>query len=207
MKKVCVKTLMILILMACVFCGKMYYEQQAYLEKEVSDNEETIKKDKMKKVYINASWSYNYGDVQELAENSDIVARVIVKSNGVANDSGLQVPETNYDVEVVENILGGKEGDVITLQMTGGIKQDCIYEVIDDPLMKKGEEYIIFARKTKSGEYITLSGSQGRMEYKDNRINSLNIVRKQVKENNLYSNIECKDMSMKELKRKIKGDR
>ena len=40
-------------------------------------------------VYMNASWTYRYGDISELAKKSDCIARVIVKDDGISKEMGL----------------------------------------------------------------------------------------------------------------------
>jgi hypothetical protein len=53
----------------------------------------------------------------------------------------------------------------------------------DDPLMKKEDQYIIFAKSNADGTFTVLGGSQGRMQYKDGKVSSLNMVNEQVKKN------------------------
>ncbi|HHU72697.1 MAG TPA: hypothetical protein GXZ21_11790 [Clostridiales bacterium] len=132
-------------------------------------------------VYMHASWTYRYGDISELAKKSDCIARVIVKDDGISKENGL-IPNTTFSVEVTNPIFKCENGDILKVYMSGGLKDKKIYEISDDPLMKKGEEYIIFTQKNADGTYTVLGGSQGRMQYKDGKISSLNIVNKQVKE-------------------------
>ena len=67
--------------------------------RKASDTEDYSK---YKKVYLNASWAYNYEDVSELTENCDLAAYISVtgwESNHKYKD---------YGVEAVNNILTGK---------------------------------------------------------------------------------------------------
>lgn len=128
---------------------------------------------KSEKVLINASWSYSYADVGELSVNSDCIAIIEVKDNGTTDINNI-VPETLFSVEVKRPIYNCETGDKLSVYMTGGIKDNKIFEIADDPLMKKGDQYLIFAKKNKDGSITALSGPQGRMLYRNGKISSLN---------------------------------
>lgn len=132
-------------------------------------------------VYMHASWTYRYKDVAELTDLSDCIAKVTVKDNGTTIGNGT-IPESVFSVEVSEAIYNCEKGDELSIYMTGGSKDNRIFVISDDPLMKKEEEYIIFAKKNTDGTFSVLGGSQGRMQYKDGKISSLNVVNTQVKE-------------------------
>lgn len=160
------------------------------------------------KVTMNASWSYNYRDIQELTEKSDLIAVVSIVGGTETTDSQGPVM-TLYDAKITELILGDETEDIKIL-MTGGIVegQKVIFEIADDPLMAKGDEYLIFARRNESGTYTVLSGSQGRFTIEDGYVYSLNISNNQVREANLHSNIkvngEDKDSFFAKIKSYIK---
>jgi hypothetical protein len=133
-------------------------------------------------VYMHASWTYRYADVADLTNNSDCIARVKVKDNGTSSvNSG--IPETIFTVEVTKAISNCEKGDLLNIYMTGGKKDNHIFEMSDDPLMKKEDQYIIFAKSNADGTFTVLGGSQGRMQYKDGKVSSLNMVNEQVKKN------------------------
>lgn len=129
--------------------------------------------DKYEKVIMHASWSYGYGSIEEMTKASDIVA--IVKIKGAENvlDSGIHF--TNYTADVKQLIRGNDEKE-ITIHMTGGVDDvtKSVYELSDDPLMQKDDEFLIFARKNQDGTYTILTGSQGRYVVKDNCVYPLN---------------------------------
>lgn len=123
--------------------------------------------------YISCSWTYGYSDVQELTRNSDVIAYIEVDSP--VETKGGMVPATYFDVTVTDGIYGCTEGDVLRIYMTGGMDQNGDYLVVDvDPLMKKGQEFLIFAVRNSTGTYTVLGGPQGRFEYRDGLLNSLN---------------------------------
>lgn len=138
------------------------------------------------KVNCYASWTYNYGDVAELAQDSDLIALVSInqaKSSYVL--SGIRM--TVFPATVQERIAG-EEVKEIQLVMTGGIdeKEKRIYEIPDDPLMKEGEKYLIFARKNEDGTYTILGGPQGRFVLEDGKVYSLAVANEQVCANYSY---------------------
>ena len=119
--------------------------------------------DGYKTVSMNASWSEYYDGIEELckAESLDLIARVKIGDGKPENRSGIMM--TVFTAEVEDLIYGDRE-DSVDIIMTGWVDHDTktIYEISSDPLMKKGDEYIIFARKNESGTYTVLGGPQGR---------------------------------------------
>lgn len=143
------------------------------------------------KIPLTASWSYNYGSVRELAESCDLAA--YVKITGRDDDDkykSIGVNMTIYTAEIQESLFGQKEG-TIRIVMTGKIddEEKKVYEIVDDPLMKSGDEFFVFARANENGTYTILSGPQGRFEIIDNKVYSLNVSNEQVAKNNPWTNI------------------
>lgn len=145
--------------------------------------------DDYEKVSMTASWTYNYGSVEELSKASDIVAVVKITDSECKKIS--DIPLTTFDAQVKQLICGNDEKE-IKITMTGGIDktEKKIYELDDDPLMQINDEYLIFSNKNSDGTYTTLSGSQGRFEIEGNSVYSLNKSNAQVKKANVGSNIK-----------------
>lgn len=145
--------------------------------------------DGYEKVPLSASWSYNYGSVEELTKSGDIVAIVKITDSKSEPYGGMQF--TIYDAEIKQLICGNDEKK-IKIYMTGGVDENekKIYEIEDDPLMQINDEFLIFATQNKDGTYTILSGSQGRFEIKDDRVYSLNESNVQVKKASVGSNIK-----------------
>ncbi|MGN1126604.1 MAG: hypothetical protein ACI4RI_04120, partial [Ruminococcus sp.] len=144
-------------------------------------------KNQYEKVLLNASWDYNYSSVEELTNNSDLIALININKENLSTDECAGIPMSTYTAKVKESVCGCKSGDNVDIVMTGGVKDKKLYEVSDDPLMDEGDQYIIFAKKNKNGTYTILSGSQGRLEYKNGNVSSLNESNKQVMKYNLSS--------------------
>ena len=115
------------------------------------------------KISMHASWSYAYDGVKGLCKTDelDLIARVKIGNSEQQNRNGLLM--TVFTANVKDLIYGNAE-DVVNVIMTGGIDHDSktIYEISDDPLMQKDDEFIIFAHKNESGTYTVLGGPQGR---------------------------------------------
>ena len=108
--------------------------------------------DDYEKVSMTASWTYNYGSVEELSKASDIVAVVKITDSECKKIS--DIPLTTFDAQVKQLICGNDEKE-IKITMTGGIDktEKKIYELDDDPLMQINDEYLIFANKNSDGTY------------------------------------------------------
>lgn len=115
------------------------------------------------KVYMQASWIYAYKGVKELCGTNDLdlIARVKISGSKQENRNGFLM--TVFTANVEELIYGNAENTVDVI-MAGGVDHESktIFEVSDDPLMQKDDEFIIFARKNESGTYTVLGGPQGR---------------------------------------------
>lgn len=155
------------------------------------------------KISLKASWAYNYGSVRDLAENCDLAAYVKIIEMEAVKDS--PIPQTVYTAELLESLFG-KEEKSVRIVMTGKIddNEKKIYEIEDDPLMKPGDEFFVFARGNEDGTYTILSGPQGRFEIIDNMVFSLNNSNEQVAKNNVYSNISVKKQSKDDFFSQVK---
>ena len=130
-----------------------------------------IKKNEPEKVYMSASWIYGYANVEELTEHSDLIA--LVKVDKLAQNIEGRVPASIYNVTVVDGILGCEKDEVISVYMTGGKNGNQTFEIKSDPLMKKRQQFLIFAQKNQDGTYTILGGPQGRLVYSKGMLNSL----------------------------------
>lgn len=130
-----------------------------------------IKKNEPEKIYMSASWIYGYANVEELTEHSDLIA--LVKVDKLAENIEGKVPASIYNVTVIDGILGCKKDEVIPVYMTGGKNGNQTFEIKSDPLMKKRQQFLIFAQKNQDGTYTILGGPQGRLVYSKGMLNSL----------------------------------
>lgn len=165
----------------------------------------TNKEDGLKnKEYLSASWVYNYSDLEEMTKDSDMIALVREdKLLETYEESGL--PFSEYQMQVVEPILGVNQNEDIIILMTGGEMEDCIMEVEDDPLIGDGEEFLVFCKQNKDGTYRVVSGPQGRLVYDSGKLSSLNSENSNARKTNVYMNIQINNADAETLIEDIKG--
>lgn len=154
--------------------------------------------------YLSASWGYNYKDIEEITKDSDLIALVTVQG---VEDTMVEynIPYTIFNVEVNTPIFNSVEGENFSIYMTGCETKDKIVELIDDPLLQKGDEILVFCKKNPDGTYQIMSGPQGRLVYENGKLSSLNTTNSRVKEINTFSNINIQDVDADLLIKEIKG--
>ena len=156
--------------------------------------------------FLSASWFYNYRDIEEISQASDAIA--LIKVDGVVDSYDVQdIPITEYKVDVVTSVYNTNKGDTFTIVMTGKETNDKIIEVNDDPLLQKGEEFLVFCKKNTDGTYRIISGTEGRLAHSNGKLSSLNAVDARVKAENPYSNITVVNADVNELISQIKCKR
>ena len=162
-------------------------------------------KSKEKEVrYLSASWEYNYKDIEEITKDSDLIALVTVQ--GVEEAMVEQnMPYTVFSVEVNTPVYNSVEGEAFSIYMTGCETEDKIVELIDDPLLQKGDEILVFCKKNSDGTYRIMSGPQGRLIYDDGKLSSINTTNSRVREVNTFSNINIQNADATALIEEIKG--
>ena len=166
----------------------------------IGTNKENVPKNKE---YLSASWVYNYSDLEEMTKDSDMIALVREdKLLETYEEGGL--PFSEYQMQVIEPILGVNQNEEITILMTGGEVEDYILEVEDDPLIRDGEEFLVFCKQNKDGTFRVVSGPQGRMVYEDGKLSSLNTENSNARKTNVYMNIHINNVDAETLIDEIK---
>ena len=152
--------------------------------------------------YLSASWDYNYADVDEISMASDLIALIHV--NKLISEKIDIIPYSIFEVEVIKPVYGCETGENISIFMTGGKMDKRIVEIIDDPLLVPDQEFLVFTQKNDDGTYSILGGPAGRLEYKDGKLNSLQLVNPRVKDNNKSMNIKIENYDATQLISEIK---
>lgn len=153
--------------------------------------------------YLSASWNYNYGDVKEMSQNSDLIALVTVLETKVTMERGV-IPYTIFTVNVDTPVYNSEKNQHFSLRMIGKETDDRIIAIEDDPLLRPGDKLLVFCKKNTDGTYRTLSGSQGRLIYDNGKLNSLNVVDERVGKLNPFSNIMVENADAYSLIAEIK---
>lgn len=180
----------LLALTILVFAGiKMMSKSSDYYQKNAT----------LPVTYMSASWAYNYADFNELTDSSDIIA--VVKITGINKEVASDIPMTYYNASVEQSIFSAKIGDKIVIPFTGINNNTKHVEISDDPLPNIGSEYLIFAKRNDDGSYTILSGSEGRYDFNNGAISSLNYTHNSVGK----AAIDVHNKNFMDLKSKIQA--
>ena len=123
-------------------------------------------------VYMHASWSEYYEDMDDLSAESDVIAVIEVKGIQKQYLVG-NIPMTNFSAVVTNPIHGVDNSEEIVIVQTGGIVDNQLIQIADDPLMKEGEQYLIFGEINDLGTITILGGPQGRYSYSNGKITNM----------------------------------
>ncbi|MBN1683691.1 hypothetical protein JW865_09090 [Candidatus Bathyarchaeota archaeon] len=123
--------------------------------------------DDTKNRYIDVSWVKKYTSLKDLYNDSYVVIigevlstnyrNILVKSNVTS------VPFTDFVIKINSVLKGFVSNDTIVVSQTGGLLNDVLFMIRDDPLMQNGDKVILFLNKEeKYGSHFILGGPQGR---------------------------------------------
>jgi len=121
--------------------------------------------------WINVDWSKGYANLRELTADSDLIVFATVQES-TTNEG--QIVSTIFTMKI-DTLLWGEPLDAtFRVYMTGGKNADgSLTQVAGDPLMKEGEEYLLFCQENKDGTYTVLGGPQGRFRYRDGTLTAI----------------------------------
>ncbi len=124
-------------------------------------------------IVLHASWAEYYENINDLTSESDFIALVEIKDvvSVMQDENGIYF--SVFRADVLEGVLGKDES--IDLLLTGAAVEDMKMEIEDDPLLKIGEKWLVFARMNDSGTYTIIGGPCGRFAYNEqsNTVTSL----------------------------------
>jgi len=132
-------------------------------QNEKKENDEKIVESYWK---TNIDW-LNNPNIQDVTQASDLIALIHV------NELGEAVKETaglfrTFEVGIIESVYGCEEGETIDIVMIANRQED--------PLLEHGQEYLVFTTKNPDQTYSIINGPQGRMEYIDGKLTSLQVI-------------------------------
>ncbi|BAU28940.1 hypothetical protein DFP93_103213 [Aneurinibacillus soli] len=158
-----------------------------------------------KTIYADASWSYGYGNIDELIQQSDLVALVTIGEKTKEWSIG-NIPKTDFEAVVKKPYINSIKGQKIYITQTAGITElngeKVNFELGDDPVVQPGEEYVIFARENDKGTYTILGGSQGKLKNINGKLHAMKYVSKRVEAGNININGVAIDELEKTFKHK-----
>ena len=122
---------------------------------------------KAQKPYLSACWSTHYDNIEEMTEQSTIVVKGKVESTYtlLRGDVVFTINQCVIEESLSDNI---QIGDVIDVLQTGGTYGDIFTpEIIDAPLLKQGDSYLLYlegpdkVNDSKDNYYQIAGGYQG----------------------------------------------
>lgn len=132
---------------------------------------------KATQVFLSGSTANVYNSAQELYNGADIVA--IGTFDSVSNTGVLSktvIPFTDFSFIPEKVLKGSIDGNNILVHQIGGVTEQGIVDLDEDPLYSVGEKALLFLKKGADGKCFTVGAYQGRFPIKDNLISSVNYV-------------------------------
>lgn len=124
-------------------------------------------------MYISYLRTFN---LTELNEKSELVIHGVIESSVVDADfdsKGIELPDvyTRFNIKVKDVLKGNHTEDTIIVTQRGGTYKEATFRVKDDPLMKKGDEVILYLSYSPLTEsYMIIGGPQGRYQIQDGKL-------------------------------------
>ncbi|MGZ3666294.1 MAG: hypothetical protein ACXVDA_17635 [Ktedonobacterales bacterium] len=119
-------------------------------------------------VGVEASWYVGYKDLKSLkVASTAAVVGTIAAVAGATVDTKTNSPSTDFTVSietVVHDPHGRVRGATLLVHQTGGIVNDTLYQMSDDPLFRVGEHVVLFLHEYEPGKFFVEGGPTGRFE-------------------------------------------
>lgn len=131
---------------------------------------------KQKEGYRSVSWAYGYGSIEDLSNHADLIVKGYVTKSiyyHVQLNENHDMLFTNHTLKITEYLQGETIQKEITIVQTGGIENNKIDHIKDDPLLQKNMHMIVFLRQIDDDAYCILGGPQGRFIIQNNKVYSV----------------------------------
>lgn len=116
-----------------------------------------------REVTLHPSWAEGYPTIAQMSKNAGAIARVTIQSvNGTEGADGAVY--TNFNAKVDQWVATSTTTpDTISIRQLGGVAGNTTFVVDDDPLLKVGDQQLLFLREFKTGSYVIQGGPTGRL--------------------------------------------
>ncbi|WP_052342743.1 hypothetical protein [Bacillus sp. EB01] len=131
---------------------------------------------------IEYSHAFDVSDTRKLVGWADnVFIGKVIKQSGTKSIDG--IPETQFKVEVSENIKGSLDETVIVNQQ-GGYSEDQLILVENDQLLQEGKQYLFVTKHLKEENWNTLVPVYGdiKINTEEERVKLIEKFRKAIKE-------------------------
>jgi hypothetical protein len=116
-------------------------------------------------VHIDASWAENYDSIASLKGGSHIVVVGIVNKQIKAYKDSHGLPFSDFSVDIQQVVANPAKltvGSDVIVHQTGGVVDNQLYQIDDDPLLNPGEHVVLFLHQYEPGQFRIVGGPQGR---------------------------------------------
>jgi hypothetical protein len=132
-------------------------------------------------VEVDVSWAKGYAGIENLSAEADLIAVGTVKNIvGVTGDvvgedrwGSIILYFTDFAFSVERVLKGPQVIREVIIHQTGAVGE---YEIRDDPLLERGDKYVLFLHEYETGKYYILGGPQGRFQIIENKVFSMNNI-------------------------------
>jgi hypothetical protein len=133
-------------------------------------------------------------NIADLYNRTELVIRGTVESSSLdvkLDPQGVDMPDihTKFNLQISDVIKGDYNGITVVVYQKGGTFKGIVFSVRDEPLMKVGDEVVLYLNKYLDG-YTIYAGPKGRFQIIDGKLFNIAelIPRIQAVENNLFMN-------------------
>ncbi len=119
------------------------------------------------RVTLQSSWAEYYTSLKDLKQHSTIVVRGTISQFALAvkpADGPVYTPVSVSITRVLWNPHNQTAPTSVSLVQTGGMYNNSIYQVDDDPLFQTGEQVILFLKEYQPGQFRIIGGPTGRFK-------------------------------------------
>lgn len=122
-----------------------------------------------------ASWIYNYKDISEIQDASDliIIGTVTKSAQEKSDEPGNNLIFTRFTVSIDQVISGKTSLKEVSVRQLGGQDGSELVEIQDDPLMTMDSEVILFLKEYEPNKFKIIGGPQGRFIIENDKVYSV----------------------------------
>lgn len=132
-------------------------------------------------IMAEVSWAKSYANIEDLSAEADLIAVGTVKGVvGVTSDvigedrwGPIILYFTDFAFSVERVLKGPRDVGEVMIHQTGAADE---WEIRDDPLLKPGDNYVLFLHEYETEKYFILGGPQGRFQIIANKVFSMNNI-------------------------------
>lgn len=148
-------------------------------------------------------YAYNYDSLEEITYEADFIALARVDSAELTENRS-DFAETAFTMTVTEQVYNSQKNETFIIKMEGGETLTKLYKVEGEPLMKIGQEVLVFCKMNDDGTYRIINGPQGRLLFENGRLNPLTSENTEGITDGTYSPLPVKNAQLTDIIEEIK---